>query len=295
MILPKKHPVSTLIIRYFHEILGHAGREHVLSCVRQHFWIIQARSLVRQVLRKCISFRRRNEAPLNQIMADLPKERLTPYEPPFSYTGVDFFGPFYVKRGRGSDKVYGCLFTCFTSRAVHIEDVSSLQTDAFIQALRRFISNRGFPKEIWSDNGTNFTGADKEIRLAIGQWSQDHLNKCLLKDEIRCSLCPLLQWKFQPPSASHMNGVWERMIRSVRKTMKAILGNQHALIGLETLRTVFAEVVTILNSRPLTTNSDDPNDQEPLTPNHLLLQGKTVALPPGLFSKRISIEGNSGE
>ena len=140
----------------------------MLSGVRQHFWIIQARSLVRQVLRKCISCRRRNEAPLNQIMADLPKQRLTPYEPPFSYTGVDFFGPFYVKRGRGSDKVYGCLFTCFTSRAVHIEDVSSLQTDAFIQALRRFISNRGFPKEIWSDNGTNFTGADREIRLAIG-------------------------------------------------------------------------------------------------------------------------------
>ena len=99
MILPKKHPVSTLIIRYFHEILGHAGREHVLSCVRQHFWIIQARSLVRQVLRKCISCRRRNEAPLNQIMADLPKQRPTPYEPPFSYTGVDFFGPFSVKRG----------------------------------------------------------------------------------------------------------------------------------------------------------------------------------------------------
>ena len=158
-------------------------------------------------------------------MADLPKQRLNPYEPPFSYTGVDFFGPFYVKSGRGSEKVYRCLFTCFTSRAVHIEDVSSLQTDAFIQALRQLISNRGFPREIWSDNGTNFTGADREIRLAIGQWSQDHLNKCLLKDAIRFSLCPLFQWKFQPPSASHMNGVWERMIRNVRKTMKAILGN----------------------------------------------------------------------
>ena len=89
MILSKKHPVSTLIIRYFHEILGHAGRDHLLSCVRQHFCIIQARSLVRQVVRKCISCRRRNEAPLNQIMADLPKQRLTPYEPPFSYTGVE--------------------------------------------------------------------------------------------------------------------------------------------------------------------------------------------------------------
>lgn len=104
---------------------------------------------------------------MQQLMADLPKERLIPYEPPFTYTGVDFFGPFYVKRGRGSEKIYGCLFTCFTSRGVHIEDVSSLETDAFIQALRRFISNRGCPKEIWSDNGTNFVGADKEIQRSI--------------------------------------------------------------------------------------------------------------------------------
>ena len=93
--------------------------------------------------------------------------RLAKRTPPFTYTGVDFFGPFYVKRGRGTDKVYGCLFTCFTSRAVHIEDASSLEADASIQALRRFISNGGCPKEIWSDNGINFAGADKEIRDCI--------------------------------------------------------------------------------------------------------------------------------
>jgi len=104
-------------------------------------------------------------------MADLPKERLIPYEPPFTYTGVDFFGPFYVKRGRGSDKVYGCIFTCFTSHAVHVEDVSSLETDAFIQVLRRFISN------------------------------QDELNKHLIKDEISYHLCLRSEWKFQPPAA----------------------------------------------------------------------------------------------
>ena len=283
MILPKDHPVSTLIVRYYHEILGHAGREHVLSFIRQHFWIIQARSLVRHVLRRCIDCRKRNEVPMTQLMADLPKERLTPYDRPFTYTGVDFFGPFYVKRGRSSEKVYGCFFTCLTSRAVHIEDVSSLESDAFIQALRRFISNCGCPKEIWSDNGTNFVGADKEIRNSIRQWNQDDLNKQLIKDGINCSLCPMFQWKFQPPAASHMNGVWERLIRSVRKTMKAILGNPDALVGLETLRTVFAEVVTILNSRPLTPSSDDPGDPEPLTPNHLLLQQENLALPPGLF------------
>ncbi|XP_073237109.1 uncharacterized protein [Porites lutea] len=205
-------------------------------------------------------------------MADLPKERLIPFEPPFTYTGVDFFGPFHVKRGRSAEKVYGCLFTCFTSRAVHMEDVSSLETDSFIQALRRFISNRGYPKEIWSDNATNLAGAEKEIRQSLRDWNQDELNERLRKDEISCYLWPRIEWKCQPPTASHMSGIWERLIRSVRKTMNAVLGDPNAFVGLETLRTVFAEVVTILNSRPLTPVSDDPSDYEPLTPSHFLLQ-----------------------
>ena len=143
MILRKDHLVSILIVRYYPEILGYADREHVLSFIRQHFWIIQARSLIRNVLRRCIDCCKRNEVPMTQLMANVPRERLTPYDRPFTYTGVDFFSPFYVKRGRSSEKVYGCLFTCLTSRAVHIEDVSSIGTDAFIQALRRFISNYG--------------------------------------------------------------------------------------------------------------------------------------------------------
>ena len=86
---------------------------------------------------------------------------------PFTYMGVDFFRPFYVMRGRGRDKIYGCLFTCLTSRTVHIEDVRSLETDAFIQALLGFLSNLEWPKEFWSDNGTNFAGVGKEIRDRI--------------------------------------------------------------------------------------------------------------------------------
>ena len=127
MILTRDHPVSTFIVRHYHEYLGHAGREHVLSNLRQRFWLLQARTLVRQVLRKCVSCRRRNGAPMQQLMADLPKERLIHIESPFTYTGVyRRLWAFHVKRGQGAEKVYGCLFTCFTSRAVHIEDVSSL-------------------------------------------------------------------------------------------------------------------------------------------------------------------------
>ena len=98
---------------------------------------------------------------MQQTMGDLPRERLKPFEAPFTFTGIDFFGPFYAKRGRATEKIYGCIFVCFTTRAIHIEDASALSTDVFIQSLRRFMAVRGCPKEIWSDNGTNFTGAAK--------------------------------------------------------------------------------------------------------------------------------------
>ena len=129
VVLPKSHPVSTLIVRYYHHILGHSGREHVLSAVRQCYWILRARSLVRQVLNKCVSCRKRNAPAMQQVMADLPAERLVPYQPPFTYTCLDFFGPFHVKLGRNLVKVYGCIFVCFNSRAIHIEDVGSLETE----------------------------------------------------------------------------------------------------------------------------------------------------------------------
>ncbi|KAK2561737.1 hypothetical protein P5673_015113 [Acropora cervicornis] len=184
MVLPKSHHVSMLIVRYYHYVLGHAGREHVLSVIRQSFWILRGRSLVRQILRKCVSCRRRNAPTLKQVMADLPKERLVPYQPPFTYTGLDFFGPFYVKRSRSTAKVYGCIFVCFNSRAIHIEDVSLLETDTFIQALLRFISVRGCPKEIWSDNGTNFTGAEKELRLLVQGMSDERIKSELHSREV---------------------------------------------------------------------------------------------------------------
>ena len=283
MILAKEHPVSKLIVIYYHNTLGHAGREHVLSAIRERYWIPRARSFIRQMLQKCISCRKRNAPVMQQMMGDLPRERLTPYLPPFTYTGVDYFGPFYVKRGRSCVKVYGCIFVCLNSRAIHIEDSSSLETDTFIQALRRFISVRGCPKEIWSDNGTNFTGAEKELRISIQNLNEETIKKELHSREVEWYVCPMPKWRFQPPTASHMSGVWERLIRSVRKTMTAILGNPSSALGYETLRTVFCEVTSILNGRPLCPSSEDPSDLGVITPNHLLLQRQNLDIPPGVF------------
>ena len=176
-------------------------------------------------------------------------------------------------------------FVCFNSRAIHIEDVGSLETDAFIQALRRFISVRGSPTKIWSDNGTNFTGAEKELSRSIQDLDDGTIRRELHRYETDWNRCAVPDWHFQPPIASHMSGVWERLIRSVRKAMKGFLGDRGALSELEILRTVFAEVMSILNSLPMCPASDDPNNMEALTPNHLLLQRRNLVVPPGVFIK----------
>ena len=143
ILLPKKHHVTDLIVRKYHEELAHAGREHVLASVRQKFWIIKWRVVVRRVLRDCFKCRGRNAPTGEQKMGNLPLERATSDRPLFTFVGVDYFGPMVVKQRRNHVKRYGCLFTCLALRAVHIEIAYSLDTDSFIDALRRLIARRG--------------------------------------------------------------------------------------------------------------------------------------------------------
>ncbi|XP_046863163.1 uncharacterized protein LOC124456899 [Xenia sp. Carnegie-2017] len=275
IILPFKHPVTDMIIRQHHAEVGHMGQESVLSSLTKEFWIIKGRTAVRRVVRSCLACQRRKARLGEQLMSDLPESRVTPQKPPFTIVGIDYFGPMLVKRGRSLVKRYGCLFTCFTTRAIHIEIAHSLGTDSMINALRRFISMRGCPEQIRSDRGTNFVSANKELNKGIEEWDQSKVDKFCTQRRSK--------WHFNPPSASHMGGVWERMIRSVRQILKAIPKEQ--VVSDEVLQTVIAEVVLILNSRPLTRNSDSPEDDDPLTPNHLLHLRASSSLPPGLFDK----------
>ncbi|XP_022102055.1 uncharacterized protein LOC110985381 [Acanthaster planci] len=260
-ILPKDNHVVSLIMKHYHLESGHSGREYVLSLIRQKFWVIKARSILRKVLSSCFECRRRSVVPVQQKMADLPSDRVTPHRPPFSFVGVDCFGPFLVKQGRNQIKRYGCIFTCLASRAVHIEVLHTLDTDSFINGMQRFVCRRGQPIELRSDNGSNFIGAERELKEAWKGLSQEKVDKFLLKKGI--------QWKFNPPSASHMGGVWERQIRSTRRLLSSLMTEQ--VVSDETLSTVMCLVESIINNRPITTVSDDINDLEPLTPNHLLL------------------------
>lgn len=139
-ILPKEAYVCSLIVKDIHVHSGHAGREHVLALLREKFWIVGARAVVRKVLKQCFHCKRVMQTPAMQKMADLPTDRITSDKPPFSYVGVDYFGPFMVKRGRSQVKRYGCIFTCLVIRAIHIEISHSLDTDSFINALQRFMA-----------------------------------------------------------------------------------------------------------------------------------------------------------
>ena len=149
--------------------MGYLGQKSVLSSLRKKYWILKGRSAVRRAPNKCSDCQRRKAKPAEQFMAELPKKRVTPGGPPFTYVGVDYFDPLEVKQARSHVKRYGCLFTCLTMRALHIEILHSLCADSTINIIRRFISVQGSPKEIRSDNGTNFARADKELRNAVEQ------------------------------------------------------------------------------------------------------------------------------
>ncbi|XP_031425669.1 uncharacterized protein LOC116220856 [Clupea harengus] len=242
-ILPKDSHISILLLRHIHERCGHNGRNHMLSELRKKYWILKGNSVARKVLSKCVMCRRSRGKASEQKMADLPLERILPDLPPFTNVGLDYFGPFEVKRGR--------------------------------TAIKRFVCRRGQVKHIRSDNGTNLVGAHGELKKALKSLNERKIQDALLPDGI--------EWSFNPPSASHHGGAWERLIRSVRQVLNSTLHQQS--IDDEGLQTLFCEVEAILNNRPLCTVSSDPHDLEPLTPNHILLLKAKPILPPGTFLK----------
>ncbi|XP_071947928.1 uncharacterized protein [Antedon mediterranea] len=261
IILSPKGPLTNLIIRYYHESVGHGGLAMTLNAIRQKFWLVNGRSTVKGRLSKCVVCRKLLARPAEQEMARLPLERVSADKPPFCFVGVDYFGPIEIKRGRSLVKRYGCIFTCLASRAVHLEVSASLDTDSFLNAFRRFVARRGEPEKVFSDNGTNFQAGEKELRQALRS-----MNDGKIESFFHNRGC---EWHFNPPSASHYGGAWERLIRSVRRILYGILGQQ--TVNEEVLTTVFTEVESILNSRPLTDVSFDPKDDYPITPNHLIL------------------------
>ena len=274
-ILPQKGHVTDLIIRHCHQQTAHQGRGMTVNQLRTNgFWIIGSSTAVSRLIRKCVTCNRLRGVTQSQKMSDLPKDRVEP-APPFTYSGMDCFGPWVIREGRKEMKRYGLLFTCMASRAVHIETLNSLTTDAFINALRRFLSVRGPVRQLRSDRGTNFIGAEAEFK----RWTE--LNHDKVNDFLMREGCDCINFNFNVPSASHMGGTWERQIRSIRRALDGLMHQAGHQLDDESLRTFMCEAAAIVNGRPLAVdNLYDPAHPEPITPNHLLTMKTRVLLPP---------------
>ena len=242
-----------------HQDNNHAGVEWVLNRLRQNFWLIRGRKSITRILHQCMVCRRFNQGYGEQQMAPLPSERLQ-LSMPFEHCAVDLGGPIPIrkfKQSKETRKAYIVLFTCLMSRAVHLEMVKSLTAADFLLAFKRMINRRGTVKVMYSDNGTNFVRAAKDLQQ--------------IYEELRQSQ-PLLQpleWKFSHALSPWEGGVWERLMRMVKDPLKRMLGNS-TLTAVE-LETILTDVEAMLNDRPLMRLTENSEDFTALTPAHILV------------------------
>lgn len=276
ILLPSKHMFTKLLITHEHKIHFHAGPQALRSVLRRRWWILSLTHSVQQCIYKCHDCVRIKADTRTQMMANLPKARVVPNRP-FLITGADYTGPFLVReKGRGRQRVlrqsYIALFVCFSTKALHLEIVSDLTTESFLAAFTRFISRRGLPHEVQSDNGGNFTGAAKQIKTQIAEFISEKGSEI-----IDFASSKGIDWHFNPPTGPHFGGLWEAGVKSVKVHLKTTLKGQ--IFTYEQMETYLTQIEAILNSRPLTVESSDPNEPTALTPGHFLIGGPITALP----------------
>ena len=288
IILHGGHPMVKLLILSEHRRLLHAGTTLVISSLNRRFHIIRIRTIARSIIRQCVICRRQSARAVPQILGQLPPERLTPGTV-FGKTGIDYAGPIYIKYGHVRKpiivKSYVCVFVSLNVKAVHLELISDLTSEAFISCLRRFISRRGYPSLLWSDHGTNFIGANREIKELI-----IHLKEKKTQQDV-AEFCAThkIEWKFIPEHSPHFGGIWEAAIKSFKKHLRRVVGE--VKLTFEEMYTVLTQIEACLNSRPLVpVNNPDDDGIEVLTPGHFLIGQPLMALPdPAMSYQSVSL------
>lgn len=270
IILPCNSKFTNLLISDMHLKLQHAGTQLVLNQLRLKFWPIGGRRTVSKVIRRCSICCRQRGTTSQQIMGELPLQRVQ-IGRPFLSSGVDYAGPMTLRmsKGRGAKAVtkgYIAVFVCFATKALHLELVTDLSTDAFLAAYHRFVARRGICRELFSDNGTNFVGARSELRRML---KNNQLGKTLSDTGTL--------WKMIPPGSPHQGGLWEAGVKAIKYHMRRVIGD--LILTFEELSTVLAQIEACLNSRPLCAVTDDPADLSALTPGHFLIGEPMTAVP----------------
>lgn len=274
IILPPDHYGTRLLIRKYHVQYLHLHHETVVNEIRQQYHVPKLRQILKKVVRSCARCKLLTAKPRPPQMANLPQERLTPYTRPFTFTGIDCMGPLEVVVGRRREKRWICLFTCLTVRAVHLEVLHHMDHDSFILAFRCFTQERGQPKKVFSDNGTNFVKAEQVLR--------DDLVSIDMKVIAENFEDPTMKWYFNPPSSPHMGGSWERLVKSVKHAFYAV--PRHRPLNDQLLRSYMKEIQNIINSRPLTYLPLTSDESPALTPNHFLRGDSSGGHPIGQFN-----------
>ncbi len=275
IILPKDHPLVPMLIDYVHRKLLHAGPQHTMAYLAKMVWILKGSALTRRVISRCITCRKKRAAPTNPVMGPLPECRLPPVRvDPFAFTAIDAAGPFFLQEERKDPqkKVYFLLLTCLVYRAIHLEPLQNMTTNAFLNALQRFTARRGVPEKIISDNGSNFVAGHSELKEL---WSAE------AKAEYREKM-PQIEWEFIPPYSPHFGGVYERLVQATKNALYHTFKPQHT-VARDQFHTALAVVEGILNSRPLTYYAAGEDSLHPLTPADFMNTApfRELAVPPG--------------
>ncbi|XP_011313614.1 uncharacterized protein [Fopius arisanus] len=273
-IIPKESQFAQLIIKDAHLRTLHGGTQLTLGQLRRFYWILGGRGPVRSFILKCVPCARQRGIRAQQLMGQLPVARLSPGRA-FLNTGIDYAEPVSLRswnaRGHKSYKGWFTIFVCMTTSAVHLEIVSDYSSDGFMAAYHRFVARRGLCRNLFSDCGTNFLGANKEIKKLFSMASKEsgQLAHLLLNDGTR--------WSFNPPGAPHFGGKWVAAVKSIKFHLKRTIGED--LLTFEELTTLLPQIEVVLNSRPLEPPSEDPDDISAPTPGHFLIGHVLTALP----------------
>jgi len=267
IVIPGESRLATLLVMEVHRINGHFGVSTVLGYIRRRFWIPRARQVIKVTLARCVTCRKLRGSAGNQVQAPLPAYRAE-LTVPFAVTGVDFCGPFYCRTRDGTIKTYIALFTCASTRAVHLETVLAMDVETVHLALRRFLAHFPGCHKLVTDNFKSFVRAASDIKKLFNQLRR--------ADVSWFENGRALEWDFICPRAPWHGGFYERLVQSVKIALKKILGKQ--LISFDKFRTVVHETAAVINERPISHTSSDADEPSPLTPSQLI-RGSAAPVP----------------